>query len=374
MSRKIANTTYPFNRRQALTSSLAMSFLINAILIVCFIFLSFRINPSTHFNWWEMLQYFMAHFACNMILLYILYTFTNRLIRKTRKRSKVGFQIIVGTTLICCFLSPVLSQIQWWLLNAEAFESGYNSFMSFNLIKDVILGVMMLFETGIRASTYQRQQTLIVNQSLMKENIKTRYDALKNQLDPHFLFNSLNTLNGLIGIDDEKAHEYVDNLSSVFRYTLHSKSICTLNEEIEFVNSYVHLLKIRYGKNLVVRYNIEEKYQHYYLMPVSIQLLVENVIKHNIISNKKPLFILIETTDHDSIIVQNIINPKLNEEASSGVGLANLTNRYSILFRKSITITNKDGIFTVEIPLISKDHEAEINQLEKTFKNEYCYY
>lgn len=327
------------------------------ILVVCFVFLSFRINPTIKIEWTRLILYFFYHFTCNMILLYTLYTFCNRVIRKNRQRRKSAIRLIVGTILICCFLSPILSQIQWLLINLTDKESGFNTFLSFNLIKDVILGVMMLFETGIRYSTYRRHQTMIANQELMKENIKTRYEALKNQLDPHFLFNSLNTLNGLIGMDDEKAHEYVDNLSSVFRYTLHSKSICTLDEEIEFVNAYIDLLKIRYGENLVIHYNIEEKYKHYYLMPVSIQLLVENVIKHNTISAKKPLFILIETTENDSIRVQNLVNPKLKDTSDGGVGLANLAKRYSILFQKQIIITHKEGTFTVEIPLISQINE-----------------
>lgn len=294
------------------------------------------------------------------MLLYVLYRFSYWLISRNRHPRRTTLQLIVGTLLICGFMSPVLSQIQWSLYRTSiTHENSFNIFLAFNLVKDVALGVMTLLETGIRHSTYRRNQTLIINQNLMKENIKTRYQALKNQLDPHFLFNSLNTLNGLIGIDDEKAREYVDNLSSVFRYTLRSKTICTLNEEIEFVNSYVNLLKIRYGENLVVRYDIAEKYRNYYIIPVSLQLLVENAIKHNIISNKKPLFILIETTEDDTIIVQNLINPKLKESDGSGVGLANITNRYSILFHKNINITNKDGVFTVEIPLINTIKEKE---------------
>ncbi|MDL2247648.1 histidine kinase [Bacteroides sp. OttesenSCG-928-J23] len=251
-------------------------------------------------------------------------------------------------------MSPILSQLQWLLLIPDDVENGYSVFLGYNLAKDLILEVMMLLETGIRVSTYKRYQISVVNQSLMKENIKTRYDALKNQLDPHFLFNSLNTLNGLIGVDDDKAHEYVENLSSVFRYTLRSKTICTLDEEIEFVNSYVDLLKIRYGENLVVHYNIDERFRKYYLMPVSIQLLVENAIKHNIISNKKPLFILIESTEQGFISVKNLINLKLKNVQNNGVGLANLANRYSLLFQKTINIQNKDGFFSVEIPLIEK--------------------
>jgi len=240
------------------------------------------------------------------------------------------------------------------------YVDGFEEFVAYNLAKDILLGVMAVFEIGIRYSNYHRERTLILNQKLVEENMRTRYDALKNQLDPHFLFNSLNTLNGLIGIDDDKARDYVDNLSSIFRYTLHSKAICKLSEEIEFANSYISLLKIRYGENLIVRYDIEEKYRDWYLMPVSIQLLVENAIKHNIISNRKPLFILIQTTENESIIVENIINPRLEEGLSGGVGLSNLADRYSILFHKSITITKNEGLFTVEIPLIKEMKTLEV--------------
>ncbi len=360
MIKKERYSQFPFSKRQALSSSLSLSIVINIIIVVSFVFLSFRINPAVEIKWNQTLEFFAYHFACNMMLLYVLYRFGNWIIAKNGVRRRATFHLILGTLLICGFMSPVLSQIQWSLYNLNITEEkGFNVFLAFNLIKDIVLGVMTLLETGIRYSTYKRNQTLIINQNLMKENIKTRYQALKNQLDPHFLFNSLNTLNGLIGIDDDKAHEYVDNLSSVFRYTLRSKTICTLSEEIEFVNSYVNLLKIRYGDNLVVRYNIEEKYRNYYIIPVSLQLLVENAIKHNIISNKKPLFILIETTANDTIIVQNIINPRSKESDGSGVGLANITNRYSILFHKTINITNKNGVFTVEIPLINTIKEKE---------------
>ena len=296
--------------------------------------------------------HFIVLFVSNIALLYLLYNINHRIIKKEKGKRKTLLLILLGTVLTCCFISPILSQLQWLIISNLSDDTRFESFVAFNLIKDVILGVLALFEIGIRYNNYCREQTLILNQKLIEENIRTRYEALKNQLDPHFLFNSLNTLNGLIGLDDEKAHDYVENLSSIFRYTLHSKTICKLSEEVEFANSYINLLKIRYGENLTVRYEIDEKYQNWYMIPVSIQLLVENVIKHNTISNKKPLLILIKTTEKDSIIVENIINLKLKDGLSGGVGLSNLSDRYSILFEKSINITNNGSVFSVEIPLI----------------------
>lgn len=354
MLQKEISYKLPFNRKQALLSSAGLSLIINSILVLCLFFMSFRSNTSMQLRLVEILEFSVILFISNVILLYLLYNINYYIIKKGNNQRKTTLLIILSTILTCGLISPILSQIQWLLLSDFKSETDLESLVAFNLIKDIILGVLALFEIGIRTTNYYREQALIMNQKLIEENIRTRYEALKNQLDPHFLFNSLNTLNGLIGMEDDKAHDYVDNLSSIFRYTLQRKTICKLNEEIEFVNSYINLLKIRYGENLMVRYEIDRKYEEWYIMPVSIQLLVENAIKHNIISNKKPLSILIQTTGQGSIIVENIINPKLQNGLSGGVGLSNLTDRYSILFRKPINITNNDGIFSVEIPLISE--------------------
>ena len=173
---------------------------------------------------------------------------------------------------------------------------------------------------------------------------------LKKQVDPHFLFNTLNTLDGLIGIDVNKAHEYVQNLSQVFRYTIGNKEIMHLDEELDFTESYARLMKIRYGDNLQIKYNIDDKYRNYYIIPVSLQLLVENAIKHNVVSSKHPLLITIETTSNESIRVTNTIQPKSDVEHGEGIGLANLIERYELLFHKEVIIT-KTNIFCVEIPL-----------------------
>jgi sensor histidine kinase YesM len=192
---------------------------------------------------------------------------------------------------------------------------------------------------------------LVENQRLIAENIRNRHEALKNQLNPHFLFNSLNTLDGLIGFDDEKAHNYLQHLSSSFRYTMQNKEITTLNDELQFVESFAYLMKIRYGDNLNIQYSIDEKYRRYNILPVSVQLLIENAIKHNVVNDRHPLTIRIETTEKDTVRVSNAIQPKLDAEAGEGIGLANLAERYRLLFGMEVTIT-KNGVFAVEIPLM----------------------
>ena len=132
-------------------------------------------------------------------------------------------------------------------------------------------------------------------QELDLERLQNRYTALKNQTDPHFLFNSLNTLMGLIGRDDEKAAEYVEELAAVFRHTMRDKVVVRLSEELELVKSYLYLMCLRYYDGLKVEWGIEQDYLNYYVIPSGVQILVENAIKHNIASSKLPLTISIRT-------------------------------------------------------------------------------
>ena len=264
---------------------------------------------------------------------------------------------IFGSLVITVVLSVAFTVGELLLLPEGLFPA--NLQITMNLVKDLILLIIVLLSTSQLYSINERQLTLFENERLIADNIRIRYEVLKNQVNPHFLFNSLNTLDGLIGIDNERAHEYVQNLSQVFRYTIGNKEIMHLNEELDFTESYALLMKIRYGDNLQIRYNIDEKYLNYYIVPVSLQLLVENAIKHNVISNRHPLLITIETTQNDTIKVLNAIQPKSGVEHGEGIGLANLTERYEILFQKDINITKTD-IFCVEIPLIKQQENNTI--------------
>lgn len=364
MSKKCPKYTELFGKKQAWEYSIVISFILNFVMILGVLFNQTgneaRVKALQEISWIDLGKYFLWHFLCNLILFYFLFRFNFRLIRSRLRSRQVPFSASLGTLCICFLLSPPLSQLQWLVLSGNV---GYaaGKFFIYNLIKDFIVGLIIVIATRTIYSNYKREQVIIANQKLREENIRMRFEALKNQLDPHFLFNSLNTLNGLIGVDDDKAHDYVDNLSSVFRYTLNNKNIRTLAEEIGFVESYTALLQIRYGDNLTVEYDIDEKHKPYLIMPVSLQLLVENAVKHNVISNRSPLSIRIETTPQNTVIVTNRINPRAEKSLGSGVGLANLTERYAILFRRNINISDTDGAFSVEVPLID---ETEENQRE----------
>ncbi|MEI7501796.1 MAG: histidine kinase [Paludibacter sp.] len=278
------------------------------------------------------------------------------------KRSKAlkFWSAVIGSIIIAVVFSLIFSQGAIHLFPETPIPVKFQ--ITSSIIKDLIVVLIVLITTLLFSSVFERQKTLIENEQLIVENIRIRYEVLKNQVDPHFLFNSLNTLDGLIGIDDDKAHEFVENISSVFRYTINNKEIMYLDEELDFTESYACLMKIRYGDNFQIQYQIEEKYRTYYIMPISLQLLVENAIKHNCISNRHQLIINIETTENDTIKVSNRIQPKMDVEPGTGIGLANLTERYKLLFQKEIIISKTD-VFSVEIPLIKQLETTKTNML-----------
>jgi LytS/YehU family sensor histidine kinase len=201
---------------------------------------------------------------------------------------------------------------------------------------------------------YQKQSVQIENETLKSEALQSQFESLKNQLSPHFLFNSLTALKTLINESPAIAQDYVSNLSKALRYTLQSneKQLVTLKEERDFTESYLFLIEMRFNTNLTVIIQIDEKYLGYRLPPLTIQTLVENAVKHNEVSKRKPLTITIQTSDNDNLVVRNEINGKITEEEGTGIGLPNLSKQFQLLLGKDITISHENNEFRVEVPLI----------------------
>lgn len=202
------------------------------------------------------------------------------------------------------------------------------------------------------------QLVLIENQKLRTENLRNQFETLKGQLNPHMFFNSLNTLNTLIGESPTKAQAYTCELSKVLRYTLqptHSRGV-TLQEELAFVKAYTYLLESRYEENLSIQFKIDPSLMNHRLPPMALQLLIENGVKHNEISNKRPLSITIESKE-SSLVVTNAIQPKIGQSHGSGIGLHNLNKRYELLFGKQIEVKQLAQNYQVIIPLIRKEAE-----------------
>lgn len=221
-------------------------------------------------------------------------------------------------------------------------------------LRDFLLAGIITLSCYLINRSLKSRKVMMEMQQLKIENIANQFEALKNQLNPHMLFNSLNTLYSLIRESPEKAQEYLNELSKVMRYTLQKDSeshSISVKEEMEFVYSYIYLLKMRYEDNLTFKFEIAESEMSKKLPKMSIQLLIENAVKHNEISNRHPLSIEVRT-NNDSIEVSNRLQLRRGTVSSTGIGLSNLSNRYKLLYKKDIEIIETDDTFTVVLPLI----------------------
>lgn len=192
---------------------------------------------------------------------------------------------------------------------------------------------------------------------LEESALQARYMALQSQLNPHFLFNSLNTLIAEIEYNPQGAVGFTRNLSDVYRYILlcQDKRLVSLREEMEFVNTYVELHRVRLGDCLNVDWHLDEKLAEAQLPPLTLQLLVENIVKHNVISLSRPMTVTVEAVADDNdgstwLRVSNPIHPKLGA-LTGGKGLANLNQRYHLLCDKEIKVDRENDCFTVKVPL-----------------------
>lgn len=192
-------------------------------------------------------------------------------------------------------------------------------------------------------------------ESLMREGVQSQLEVLKNQLDPHFLFNSMNTLAALIDEDNTDAQDYLERLSDVYRYVLVSRNKDTVlvEEELAFVDAYVYLNKIRFRDNLLVEKELSSETYRQHVTPLSLQMLIENAIKHNVASKENPLKITIRE-DNNYLVIANNILEKTVLEKSTRVGLQNIINRYSLLTERRVEITRSDNLFSVKIPLLAQ--------------------
>ncbi len=197
------------------------------------------------------------------------------------------------------------------------------------------------------------KESQLISEKLKKENIQAKLESLKNQVNPHFLFNNLNILTVLIDNNKSQAKEFVEKFAEVYRYLLKSKDkeLARVETELEFINSYLYLLKIRFEKSIYVKININPVFLDSYIPPLALQLLIENAIKHNISSMAKPLYIEIYT-EQGYLIVKNNLQFKEDSGEGTNTGLQNITNRYAFLSEKNIIIEKTEKDFIVCLPLL----------------------
>ncbi|WP_264537386.1 sensor histidine kinase [Flavobacterium sp. N1736] len=219
-------------------------------------------------------------------------------------------------------------------------------------LRGVLINLIVYMFLHLLFQNYQTQQIAVELERTQAVNLGAQYELLKQQVNPHFLFNSLNTLKSMVDIQDPQSSDFILKLSDFYRFTLESRKLdlISLREELQILDSYVYLLKARFEDGFVMLNQIDEKQYNSAIPPFTLQLLIENCIKHNVVSLDKPLQIKLYTED-DFLVVENPIQLKRGA-LSTGVGLDNINQRFSHLIHKEIEIDKTETIFKVKIPMI----------------------
>lgn len=265
------------------------------------------------------------------------------------KRLIVQFISTIAFSLVIIVISLVLNALFMHepITSSYFFESGF--FMikvafTFVFLGSLISNAILFFMKWKEAAVQQEK--------LKREQLALQYETLKSQVNPHFLFNNLNALTSLISTNPDKAIDFVKKLSEVYRYVLDQKNteLVNLETELQFVESYIFLQKIRFGNNLVVETDIKNK--NYKVIPLSVQMLVENAIKHNEISDRNPLYIRIFSDENQYLTIENKLQKKSGSEGN-GTGIDNIKNRYQFFTDRELLLAISKEYFRIRIPLLN---------------------
>lgn len=204
-------------------------------------------------------------------------------------------------------------------------------------------------------SIIKKQESKVQEQKIIAGTASAKFETLKNQIDPHFLFNSLNVLSSLIEENPENAQRFTTSLSKVYRYVLEQKDkdLVSIEEELAFAKTYMNLLQMRFEKSLTYEVFIDNIQPEAKVVPLSLQLLLENAVKHNIISEQKPLNIQIYI-DKNELVIQNNFQKKAVLQDGQGVGIQNIISRYHIITDRKVVIEQHENTYTVKLPILTK--------------------
>lgn len=274
---------------------------------------------------------------------------------ETRKRTIAA---IVGTLVMnialvyfCNYLNFIVIQGK----NPEKFFNGEMNFINWFFINFAIMISAIGHARGFMTAWKNSTKKEVVEQKLIAKSANAQFESLKNQLDPHFLFNSLNVLDSLIEENPVQAQRFTNSMSKIYRYVLEQKDkeLVSVEEEIDFAKTYCELLKTRFEDAVTFDFNISEEDKKGFVVPLSLQLLLENSIKHNFATSSKPLNIKI-LTEKGNLIIENNLQTRELPNTSTGVGLANIVSRYNLLTERNVFVEKSEAFFRVKLPILTE--------------------
>ena len=269
-------------------------------------------------------------------------------IENARKR------LIIQSVLSFVYTSITLFALMYLLHQLRFGDGRIINRKMIEIFPPAILFTLVLLSVKIGSEFFNTLKgSLLEVEKYKSESANAQLQNLKNQLNPHFLFNNLSVLTSLVYKNQDKAAIFINELAKVYRYVLDNKNseLVPLKEELEFIDHYIYLQKIRFEDSVLFEINVEESKKNDFLLPMCLQMLVENAIQHNETSQANPLKVLIYT-QNNSLIIENPILPRSNVADSTKMGLKNIEQRYSFFTDEKVIVANNGGIFKVILPLI----------------------
>ena len=226
-----------------------------------------------------------------------------------------------------------------------------------NILRAWLLGTAVIFINLFYFSMKQRDELTKQMDDLKREMMASQYTTLKNQISPHFLFNSLNTLTSLMYEDRDLASDFVTRLASTYHYILDNREhdLVSLQKEINFLDSYIFMMNVRHKKAVNISMDIQADEKAFFIPTLSLQMLVENALKHNQYSKEKPLNISISNIQTDALVVKNNLQKRTKREETTKMGLQNIKKRYAYYTNKQVLVREEEAYFEVIIPLLQND-------------------
>jgi sensor histidine kinase YesM len=351
-----------------------------ALTVLC-IYYPITIAANIPLEHWKNIRFLALPATVHFIFYALLIIGIDRIIDESEKLLGPGIlELRIKTivlSLIVAVFAVLLSQLLFklssriWLMLIEPVSPGdvpkfglkpqprlllWNAVGRANYALTFVISISIFYLILNRKSHFRMRDMEIQTQQLIKENAVAQFEALKNQVSPHFLFNSLSILSSLVHIDANLSEKFIDQLSKAYRYILEQKDNDTvsLKTELEFLKAYTFLLKIRFESKFDVNLLItDQQAEKYKIAPLTLQLLIENCVKHNRMSQSEPFIVTILIKDN-FLVVRNQIKPRneIDRITSTAIGLANIKNRYQLLTKRLVQIEQDDELFTVKIPLL----------------------
>jgi sensor histidine kinase YesM len=327
-----------------------------------------KINSNLIISFCFTAGYTMSLYLLNtLIFSYLDAIFPERFIKK---RIFLGFVLSFMASLLVVFIMHFIEKV---IYEKHTFQYFLGNEKPSNYIFTVTITLFITLSLYAIHFYKAYQENKVKEQKIIAGTASAKYESLKNQIDPHFLFNSLNVLSSLIEENPENAQRFTTSLSKVYRYVLEQKDkdLVSVEEELSFAKTYMNLLKMRFENSLTYEIPTDQLNPEFKVVPLSLQLLLENTVKHNVVSEQKPLHIKIYI-ENNYLVIENNLQKKEVLQDRKGVGLQNIVDRYALISKKKMIVEQIENVFKVKLPILTK--QVSVMETQNIYTENNAYY